>query len=142
MSKSGKESKMKKVIFEGVSTALITPTTENGIDFDAYGRLIDWQIDQGVNGLVIAATTGEGSTLSDEEHKAAISFAAERINKRVPMIAGTGSNDTAYSIELTRYACEHGADGVHRRKRRGAESPLYLLPAVGGADVADKRARF
>ncbi|MDD5831889.1 MAG: 4-hydroxy-tetrahydrodipicolinate synthase [Clostridiales bacterium] len=117
---------MKKVIFEGVSTALITPTTENGIDFDAYGRLIDWQIEQGVNGLVIAATTGEGSTLSDEEHKAAISFAAERINKRVPMIAGTGSNDTAYSIELTRYACEHGADGVL------VVTPYYNKTTQGG----------
>lgn len=126
MSKSGKESKMKKVIFEGVSTALITPTTENGIDFEAYGRLIDWQIEQGVNGLVIAATTGEGSTLSDEEHKAAISFAAERINKRVPMIAGTGSNDTAYSIELTRYACEHGADGVL------VVTPYYNKTTQGG----------
>ena len=126
MSKSGKESKMKKVIFEGVSTALITPTTENGIDFEAYGRLIDWQIEQGVNGLVIEATTGEGSTLSDEEHKAAISFAAERINKRVPMIAGTGSNDTAYSIELTRYACEHGADGVL------VVTPYYNKTTQGG----------
>ena len=80
------------------------------MDFESYGRLIDWQIEQGINGLVVVATTGEGATLSDEEHKAAISFAAERINKRVPMIACTGSNDTAYSIQLTKYACEHGAD--------------------------------
>lgn len=101
----------KKAVFTGVATALITPTNETGVDFESYGRLIDWQIEQGINGLVVVATTGEGATLSDEEHKAAISFAAERINKRVPMIACTGSNDTAYSIQLTKYACEHGADG-------------------------------
>lgn len=101
----------KKAVFTGVATALITPTNENGVDFESYGRLIDWQIEKGINGLVVVATTGEGATLSDEEHKAAISFAAERINKRVPMIACTGSNDTAYSIQLTKYACEHGADG-------------------------------
>ena len=79
----------KKAVFTGVATALITPTNENGVDFESYGRLIDWQIEQGINGLVVVATTGEGATLSDEEHKAAISFAAERINKRVPMIACT-----------------------------------------------------
>ena len=101
----------KKAVFTGVATALTTPTNENGVDFESYGRLIDWQIEKGINGLVVVATTGEGATLSDEEHKAAISFAAERINKRVPMIACTGSNDTAYSIQLTKYACEHGADG-------------------------------
>lgn len=100
-----------KPVFTGAASALITPTDENGIDYEAYGRLIDWQIEQGINGLVVVATTGEGATLTDEEHRAAIAFAAERINKRVPMIASTGSNDTAYSIELTRYACEHGADG-------------------------------
>lgn len=101
----------KKAVFTGVSTALITPTNENGIDYEAYGRLIDWQIEQGINGLTVVATTGEGATLSDEEHKSAIAFAAERINKRVPMIACTGSNDIAYSISLTKYACAHGADG-------------------------------
>ena len=63
---------MKKPIFEGIATALITPITENGIDYDALGRLIDWQIAEGVNALVIAGTTGEGSTLTDEEHKEAI----------------------------------------------------------------------
>ena len=100
----------KKPVFLGAATALITPTDENGIDYESYGRLIDWQIEQGINGLVVVATTGEGSTLTDDEHKAAIAFAEERINKRVPMIACTGSNDTAYSIELTKFACAHGAD--------------------------------
>ena len=99
-------------IFRGVATALITPLTENGIDFDAYGRLIDWQIDQGINALVIAGTTGEGSTLTDAEHRASIRFAVERAAGRVPIIAGTGSNDTSYAISLTQYACSVGADAM------------------------------
>lgn len=99
-------------IFRGVATALITPLNENGVDYAAFGRLIDWQIDQGVNALVIAGTTGEGSTLTDGEHKEAIRFSVERAAGRVPIIAGTGSNDTAYAIELSRYACEAGADAL------------------------------
>ena len=99
-------------IFRGVATALITPLNENGIDFDAFGRLIDWQIEQGINALVIAGTTGEGSTLTDEEHREAIRFSVERAAGRVPIIAGTGSNDTAYAIDLSRYACEVGADAL------------------------------
>lgn len=103
---------MKKPIFEGMATALITPITENGIDYDTFGKLIDWQIDEGIDGLVVCGTTGEGSTLTDAEHKEAIKFAVERTNKRVPVIAGTGSNDTAYALELTQYACEVGVDAV------------------------------
>ncbi len=103
---------MKKQIFEGIATALITPLTENGIDYDAFGRLIDWQIEEGINALVVCGTTGEGSTLTDEEHKAAIEFSVKRAAGRVPIIAGTGSNDTAYALELTRFACEVGVDGV------------------------------
>lgn len=103
---------MKKPIFEGMATALITPITENGIDYEAFGKLIDWQIEEGIDGLVVCGTTGEGSTLTDQEHKEAIAFAVERANKRVPIIAGTGSNDTAYALELTKFACEAGVDGV------------------------------
>jgi 4-hydroxy-tetrahydrodipicolinate synthase len=99
-------------IFRGAATALITPLTENGIDFENFGRLIDWQIEQGTDALVICGTTGEGSTLSDEEHRAALKFAIEAARGRVPMIAGTGSNDTAYAISLTQYACELGYDGM------------------------------
>lgn len=102
----------KKPLFRGVGTALITPTNEKGVDYDALGRLIDWQIDEGVNALIIAGTTGEGSTLSDKEHKELLEFSSKRINKRVPMIAGTGSNDTAYAIQLSRHAEEAGADGL------------------------------
>lgn len=101
-----------KPIFQGVATALITPLTEQGIDYDRFGRLIDWQIEQGVNALVIFGTTGEGSTLSDAEHREGLRFAVERIADRIPAIAGTGSNDTAYAVSLTRYACEVGYDAV------------------------------
>ncbi len=97
-------------IFRGVATALITPLTESGIDYAQFGRLVDWQIDCGVQGLVVCGTTGEGSTLTDQEHRDAISFVVERADGRVPVIAGTGSNDTAYAVELTRFACEVGAD--------------------------------
>jgi len=100
----------KKTVFRGAATALITPLNEKGVDYAALERLIDWQIDEGIDGLVICGTTGEGSTLSDAEHREVLRFAAETARGRVPMIAGTGSNDTAYARELTRYACELGYD--------------------------------
>ena len=99
-------------IFTGAATALITPMTEEGVDYEAFGRLIDWQIEKGIDALVIAGTTGEGSTLSDEEHREVLRFSAQRIAGRVPMIAGTGSNDTAYAVSLTKYACDVGADAM------------------------------
>ena len=100
----------KNPIFRGAATALITPLNAQGIDYAQLGRLIDWQIDAGIDALVICGTTGESSTLTDKEHREAISFAVERTAGRVPVIAGTGSNDTAYAIDLTRFACEAGAD--------------------------------
>lgn len=103
---------MKKTIFKGVATALITPFRDGGIDYDAFGRLIDWQIESGINGLVVCGTTGEASTLTDDEHRDAIAYAVKRSAGRVPVIAGTGSNDTAYALDLTRCACEAGADAV------------------------------
>ena len=103
---------MKKRVFEGAATALITPLTENGIDYEAFGKLIDWQIDCGIGGLVICGTTGEASTLNDEEHISAIAYAAKRINKRVPLIAGTGSNDTVHAIKLAQLAEQAGADSL------------------------------
>jgi len=99
-------------IFRGAATALVTPLTAEGIDYNQFGRLINWQIDEGIDALVICGTTGEGSTLTDEEHRQAIRFAVETTAGRVPVIAGTGSNDTAYAVELTRYACEVGADAM------------------------------
>jgi 4-hydroxy-tetrahydrodipicolinate synthase len=103
---------MKKTVFEGIATALITPITENGVDYEAFKKLIDWQIDEGINALVIAGTTGEASTFSDDEHREVIDFAVKYVNGRVPVIAGTGSNDTNYALDLTRCACESGADAV------------------------------
>ncbi len=102
----------KQPIFRGVATALITPLTASGVDYDALGRVIDWQIAEGVNALVIAGTTGEGSTLSDEEHRAVVKYSVERVAGRIPVIAGTGSNDTAYAVDLTRYCCAVGADAM------------------------------
>lgn len=103
---------MKKTIFEGAATAIITPLNESGIDYENFGRLIEWQIAEGIDAIVACGTTGEGSTLTDEEHKAAISFCVEKVAGRVPVIAGTGSNDIAYSLSLTKYACQAGADAM------------------------------
>lgn len=103
---------MKNTVFYGAATAIVTPLTENGIDFDQFGRLIEWQIEQGIDAIVAVGTTGEGSTLTDEEHKDAIRFCVDKVAGRVPVIAGTGSNDAAYAIDLTRFACEVGADAV------------------------------
>ena len=105
-------SKLKKSIFTGAATALITPFKNGAIDFESFGKLIDTQIAAGIDALVVAGTTGEGSTLTDEEHRACIDFAVKQVAGRVPVIAGTGSNDTAYAVELSRYACAAGADAL------------------------------
>ena len=102
----------RKPIFTGAATALITPTTEEGVDYPSLGRLIDWQIEKGIDALVIAGSTGEGKTLSVAEHKEVLRYSAERIAGRVPMIAGTGSNETSVSISMSQYACQVGADGL------------------------------
>ena len=99
-------------IFRGAATALITPMTETGVDYPALEKLINWQIDEGIDALVICGTTGESSTLTDEEHREVLRFSMEVAADRVPMIAGTGSNDTAYAIDMTKYACELGYDGM------------------------------
>ena len=102
----------KELIFKGVGTALITPTNEKGIDFEKLEKLIDFQIEKGINALIIAGTTGEGATLNDKEHKDLLTFSKEKIKGRVPMVAGVGSNDTNYACELTKFACEIGVDGL------------------------------
>ncbi len=103
---------MKNTIFKGAATAIVTPLNETGIDFEAFQKLIEWQIAEGIDAIVVAGTTGEGSTLNDEEHKEAIKFCVDTVAGRVPVIAGTGSNDIAYAISLTQYACEVGADAM------------------------------
>ena len=102
----------KKTVFRGIATALITPFKDGRIDFNAYGRFIDWQIENGVNALVACGTTGESSTLSDKEHRAAISYAVQRAAGRVPVIAGTGSNELDYAVDLSKYAASVGADAI------------------------------
>ena len=103
---------MKKTIFEGAATAIVTPLTPKGVDYEQFGRLIDWQIEGGIDALVICGTTGESSTLGDQEHVDVLQFAYERAAGRVPMIAGTGSNDTAYAIWLTGEAAKIGYEAA------------------------------
>ena len=146
----------KNPIFRGAATALVTPLNENGIDYVQLKKLIDWQIDQGIDALVIAGTTGEGSTLSDAEHRELLREAIKMIDGRVPAIAGTGSNDTAYAIDLTKYACELGYDAMlvvtpyyNKATQKGliemftaiadaSTKPLilYNVPSRTGVDIA------
>ena len=105
-------SKLKKSIFTGAATAIITPFCNGGIDYETFGKLIDTQIANGIDGIVVAGTTGEAATLSHEEHCDLLRYAVEKVAGRVPVIAGTGSNDTAYGIELSKYACEVGCDAL------------------------------
>ena len=103
---------MNNPIFRGAATALITPFNADGVDYEAFGRLIDWQITEGIDALVICGTTGENPTLTDEEHREVLRYAVERAAGRVPIIAGTGSNDIAHAIEMSRYASDIGADAL------------------------------
>ena len=102
----------KQIVFEGAATALVTPMKGGLVDYDAFGKLIDSQIAGGIDALVVCGTTGEAATLTDEEHKECIRFTVEKTAGRVPVIAGTGSNDTAYANELSKYACDIGADAL------------------------------
>lgn len=102
-----------KTIFTGCATAIATPMNADGsINFEELGRLIDYQIENGIDGLVICGTTGESATMTDEEHVEVIRYGIERVNHRVPVIAGAGSNDTAYAVELSKEAERLGADAL------------------------------
>jgi len=103
---------MKKPIFRGAGVAIITPYTEDGINFPELGRIIDDQIKNHTDAIVITGTTGESATMSDEEHRAAIKFAVDHVKGRVPVIAGTGSNETSYAVDLSKYAESVGADAL------------------------------
>lgn len=102
----------KNIIFEGAATALITPFSDGKVDFDAFEKLIEFQIENGINAIAVTGTTGEASTLSDSEHRACIAFAVRAAAGRVPVIAGTGSNDTAHAVEMSKYACRAGCDAL------------------------------
>ncbi len=103
---------MRKTLFTGAATALITPFNEGGVDFSALGNIIDFQIDNGIDALVICGTTGEAATMPDREHLSVIEYSIKRAAGRVPIIAGTGSNDTAHCVELSKEAQNLGSDGL------------------------------
>lgn len=105
-------SKNKAAIFTGAGIAIATPFKNNQVDYEAYGKLIEFQIENGTDAIVSCGTTGEASTLTDDEHRECIRFAVEKAAGRVPVIAGTGSNDTEYSIELSKYAVSVGSDAL------------------------------
>ncbi|WP_312522811.1 4-hydroxy-tetrahydrodipicolinate synthase [Anaerospora sp.] len=103
---------MRKPLFIGSAVAIVTPFTNSGVDYQALAELIEFQIKGGSDAIVVCGTTGEASTMPDEEHIDVIKFAVEQINKRVPVIAGTGSNDTRHAIELSQAAEAVGADAL------------------------------
>ncbi len=104
---------MKKRLFTGAGVAIITPMTDdNKVNFEKFGEIIDYQIENGTDAIIVCGTTGESATLSDTEHRETIKYAVERVAGRIPVIAGTGSNDTAYCIELSKEAEKLGVDGL------------------------------
>ena len=103
---------MKKIIFKGCGTAIITPFTEDGVNFDEFGKLLEDQIKNHVDAIIVCGTTGEASTMTLEEKKATIKYAIDKVAKRIPVIAGTGGNCTKSVIEMTKYAESVGADGA------------------------------
>ena len=103
---------MKNTIFTGMATALVTPMTPTGIDYDALGRFIDFQIESGIDALVAVGTTGESATIEPADQTEIIRFTVKRAAGRVPVIAGTGTNNTAHVLDNTKRACDAGADAV------------------------------
>src|SRR5476649_402310 len=103
---------MVKNKFHGALTALVTPFTAEGIDEAAYKKLIDWQIAEGIHGLVPCGTTGESPTLSEEEHFKVVDLCVQAVAKRVPVVAGAGSNSTREAVNMTKHAAKVGADAV------------------------------
>lgn len=99
-------------MFKGSGVAIVTPFKEENIDFTKLEELLEWHIAEGTDAIIICGTTGESATMTQEEQKEAIKFTVEKVNRRIPVIAGTGSNNTKYSIELSQYAEEVGADGL------------------------------
>ncbi len=113
-------------MFKGAFTALVTPFKDGRVDEEAYRAHVEWQIEQGIDGLVPCGTTGESATLSHAEHGQVIKICVDQVNKRVPVIAGAGSNNTQESIELTRYAKQAGADAALQI------TPYYNKPTQNG----------
>ena len=103
---------MKNPIFTGAATAIVTPFTEDGINFEVFEELIEEQISGGIDAIIVCGTTGEASTMPDAEHKEVMKFCVDRVNGRVPVIAGAGSNDTQHAVHLSKYAEQVHADGI------------------------------
>ena len=103
---------MKKIIFKGCGTAISTPFTKDGVNFEEFGKLIEFQISEGVDSIIVCGTTGESSTMTEKEKKDTIKYAIDKVNGRIPVIAGTGSNNTASAIEMSKYAESVGADAL------------------------------
>lgn len=104
---------MKNTIFTGMATAIVTPMhTDGSIDYEALSRFVEFQIDSGINGLVVMGTTGENATIEPEDQKKVIAYTVEKVAGRVPVIAGTGTNNTEHVLHNTRNACQVGADAV------------------------------
>ena len=103
---------MKNTIFKGMATAMVTPMTSTGVDYDALERFIEFQLENGINALVAVGTTGESATLTPEERKAVIRFTVKKVNGRVPVIAGTGTNNTSHVLDFSKSACDDGADAL------------------------------
>ncbi len=103
---------MKNTVFTGMATAIVTPMTETGIDYEALGRFLEFQIESGIHAIVVMGTTGENATIEPEDQKEVIRYTVEKVAHRVPVIAGTGTNNTQHVLSNTRNACEVGADAV------------------------------
>ena len=119
----------KEAVFRGTATAIITPFRDDKIDYAAYGAILENQIACGVDAIVVCGTTGEAATLDDREHREIVEYTVEKVAHRIPVIAGTGSNDCAYAIELSRHACAAGADAllhVTPYYNKTSQTGLYL----------------
>lgn len=103
---------MKKILFKGCGTAIATPFNEEGVNFKVFGDLIENQISEGVDAIIVCGTTGEAATMTEQERKDAIKFVVDKVAGRIPVIAGTGSNNTAAAIEMTKYVESIGVDGA------------------------------
>ncbi len=103
---------MKTPVFKGANVAIVTPFNENGVNYEKFGEMIDFQIANGIDAITVCGTTGESATLSHKEHCEVIEYSIKKVAGRVPVIAGTGSNDTAFAVELSQFAEKAGADGL------------------------------
>ena len=146
----------RKPIFTGAASALITPMTSSGVDYENFRKLINWQIEEGIDALVIAGTSGEGSTLTDEEHREVLKFAVEVVDGRVPVIGGTGSNSSFFTLDLAKEAAQMEREVVPEEKEdkgkaaltalfqsvRNEKTPVIVERIVGDIDGIVKIVRF